>query len=42
MLGVEAIPWYPWTKLFLAQRRGDWTELYQRVGEALGEFAAAR
>ena len=42
MLGVEAIPWYPWTKLFLAQRRGDWTELYQRVGASLGEFAAAR
>jgi len=37
MLGADAVPWYPWSRLFLAPRRGAWSELYARVA---GDLAA--
>lgn len=33
----EDSPWYPTARLFRQQRRGDWTELVQRVATALAE-----
>lgn len=42
MLGTDTIPWYPWTRLFLAPRQSAWRDLYTRVGDELAAFAAAR
>ncbi|MBU6373951.1 MAG: tetratricopeptide repeat protein [Alphaproteobacteria bacterium] len=42
MLGTNTIPWYPWTRLFLASRQSAWGDLYSRVGEELAAFAASR
>jgi len=42
MLGEEAIPWYPWSRLFLASRPGAWADLYARVGAEFARFAESR
>lgn len=42
MLGANAVPWYPWSRLFLAPRRGAWPELYEEVGAELAALAAGR
>jgi tetratricopeptide (TPR) repeat protein len=35
MIGKEASPWYPTMRLFAQSRRGDWTELFQRIANEL-------
>jgi hypothetical protein len=38
MLEREDSPWYPTARLFRQARRGDWTDVLDRVGDALRQF----
>jgi Flp pilus assembly protein TadD len=40
--GRDDSPWYPATRLFRQQRRGDWSAPVAVLADALREFAAAR
>jgi hypothetical protein len=36
--GREDSPWYPTMRLFRQQRQGDWTDVIERIGEALQQL----
>jgi ADP-heptose:LPS heptosyltransferase len=39
LLEREDSPWYPTMRLFRQQQPGDWTELFERIAEALHNLA---
>jgi hypothetical protein len=35
LLDGESTPWYPTMRLFRQKRRGDWSEVFERIARAL-------
>jgi tetratricopeptide (TPR) repeat protein len=42
LLGRDDSPWYPTARLFRQQRRGDWSEVFRRIGGHLRELVNSR